>query len=43
MWTMRWRAPAAAVDNSIELPTAAAFAHMPTASHHHVYSLQFRR
>ena len=33
---MRWRAPAAAMDNSNELPTAAAFAHNPTASYHHV-------
>jgi hypothetical protein len=31
MWTMRWRAPAQAVDNARALPTARAFAHMPTA------------
>lgn len=36
LWTMRYRAPAAAVDNSSELPTAPAFAHHPTASNHHV-------
>ena len=34
MWTMRWRAPARPVDNAQALPTARAFAHMPTASHH---------
>lgn len=34
MWTMRWRAPAPAVDNAGALPTAGAFAHMTTASHH---------
>ncbi|RCW66163.1 hypothetical protein DES41_111121 [Pseudorhodoferax soli] len=38
MWTMRWRAPVAAVDNSFELPTAATFDHMPTAFYHHVHS-----
>ena len=31
MWTMRWRAPAQPVDNGYALPTARAFAHMPTA------------
>ena len=34
MRTMRWRAPARPVDNADALPTARAFAHMPTASHH---------
>ena len=34
---MRLRAPAAAVDNSNELPTAAAFDHNSTAFHYHVY------
>jgi hypothetical protein len=38
LWTMRSRAPAAAMDNSTELPTAAAFDHNPTAFHHHVHS-----
>jgi hypothetical protein len=36
LWTMRSRAPAAAMDNSSELPTAAAFDHNPTAFYHHV-------
>nr|ART89922.1 hypothetical protein [uncultured bacterium] len=36
LWTMRSRAPAAAMDNSSELPTATAFAHNPTAFYHHV-------
>jgi hypothetical protein len=34
---MRSRAPAAAVDNSNELPTAPAFAHNPTAFYDHVH------
>jgi len=34
---MRSRAPAAAVDNSTELPTAPAFAHNPTAFDDHVH------
>jgi hypothetical protein len=34
---MRWRAPAAAVDNSTELPTAPAFDHNLTAFDHHVH------
>lgn len=36
MWTMRWRAPAPSVDNAFALPTASAFAHMPTALDHEV-------
>ena len=35
MWTMRWRAPARPVDNACALPTARAFAHMPTALDEH--------
>jgi hypothetical protein len=35
MWTMRWRAPARPVDNARALPTARAFAHMPTAFDHY--------
>jgi hypothetical protein len=35
MWTMRWRAPAPAVDNAGALPTAGAFDHMTTACDHH--------
>jgi len=31
------RAPAAAMDNSTELPTASAFAHNPTAFDDHVH------
>lgn len=34
MWTMRWRAPAPAMDNAGALPTAGAFAHMTTAPDH---------
>jgi hypothetical protein len=34
MWTMRWRAPAPAVDNAGALPTAGAFAHITTAYDH---------
>jgi hypothetical protein len=32
---MRWRAPARPVDNACALPTARAFAHMPTAFDHY--------
>jgi len=35
MWAMRWRAPARPVDNAGALPTARAFAHMPTAFNHY--------
>ncbi len=38
LWTMRSRAPAAAMDNSTELPTASAFDHNPTAFYHHVHN-----
>lgn len=31
MWTMRWSAPAPAMDNAAALPTAGAFDHMTTA------------
>jgi hypothetical protein len=36
MCSMRWRAPARAVDNASALPTARAFDHMPTAFDHRV-------
>lgn len=35
LWTMRWRAPAAVVENSSEFTTAPAFDHNPTAFDHH--------